>query len=413
MKGTHIAMTSTTNKKLPVPKRGMLTLGCDPEFFFTTADGRTIGAEKIIPKAGLKHAYAERGTKPFVIIDGVQGEFNPLASTCRQSLCSHIRDCIRLTHAAVQTYNNQQTNTKDEVTINASPLVKLQKEELDTLDKTNQVFGCDPSFNAYGDYVDVSSVNPLKYLYRAAGGHIHIGFPKKPDFATELADKVVHMLDIICGNTCVLIDRHPGNKERRKLYGRAGDYRLPAHGLEYRTPSNFWLVDQRVASLVLGLVRQAVDLATDVKNGEKYYKAFTEAVDMQDIRKAINTNNFALAYRNFKKIQHLLCDIAPDNGGYAPLCAHTMEKFHFFVLTTKAFGLKYWFKDKSIVTPWVNNANYGFNEYLRYTVESDIKTLRNSATAAKEALPVSIRKFVVTKATTPKKRASVKKAVAA
>ena len=32
-----------------------VTLGCDPEFFFTDEAGQTTGAEKVLPKNGLQY----------------------------------------------------------------------------------------------------------------------------------------------------------------------------------------------------------------------------------------------------------------------------------------------------------------------------------------------------------------------
>ena len=70
----------------------------------------------------------------------------------------------------------------------------------------------------------------------------------------------VKILDIVVGNTCVIMDRAPSQVERRKVYGRAGEYRLPAHGIEYRTLSNFWLRSYQLTHLVFSLARFAINI---------------------------------------------------------------------------------------------------------------------------------------------------------
>jgi hypothetical protein len=48
---------------------------------------------------------------------------------------------------------------------------------------------------------------------------------------------------------------------RRVFYGRAGEYRLPTYGIEYRVLSNFWLCAPPIAHLVLDLARNTISFA--------------------------------------------------------------------------------------------------------------------------------------------------------
>lgn len=310
----------------------MPTLGSDPEFFFARKRlaagkiGTIIGAEKVLPKGGI----VVSGGK--VIIDGVQAELNPRADTCRQRDANAIADLFQAI---------KQRIGKQRITINWSPTVKITTRELKSLSKESRMFGCDPSYNAYGESIE--KPNPEEYKFRSAGGHIHIG--KNDSYINDLLIikgeyiKTVKILDIIAANTCVLIDRDPGNIERRKVYGRAGEYRKPPHGLEYRVLSNFWLKNYRMMSFAFGLVRMAMGIASDPEMAEMTLKAVNE----DDIRNAINNNDYDLAKSNFDKVKHIF--EMGQNG--QTLTAKTLPAFDYFIKMGglkcfKADPLKHW-----------------------------------------------------------------------
>jgi hypothetical protein len=327
--------TTEIRKPLPRVRLDMPYLGCDPEFFIKVKRS-VIGAEKVLPKGGRM-----LGLNSKIIIDGVQAELNPAPSSCRALLANQMSRMFIAFEKDLKKSGGKACFAQT---------VKISEKELKSLSAENKKFGCDPSFNAHGDKTAstaLKKVDPATYLKRSAGGHIHISFnPMTLERVTP--EKVVQMLDIIVGNTCVLMDRDKGNIERRKFYGKAGEYRLPEHGLEYRTLSNFWLSNYNLMSLVFGLVRLSYELIVDGTNGGLYYKAFTEAVDMKDIKKAINTNDFDLALSNFKKIENLIkevsqCAATGRTDRHHPLTEDNMEDFLFFVEKIRLKGLQAWF----------------------------------------------------------------------
>ena len=306
-----------------------MQFGCDPEFFFVRKTkknkrGTVIGAEKVLPAEGIrvtKGSFA--GSK--VIIDGVQAELNPTAHVCR----AYAGDAISRSFKAIK-----QELDKKKLTICWDPLVKVTKKEMKTLSEKSQVFGCSPSLNAYGE--EKTMPDPHTYLFRCAGGHLHLGDPKLKTMSKANIDKTVKVLDIIVGNTCVLIDRDPGNIERRKVYGRAGEYRRPAHGLEYRVLSNFWLQHYSLMSMVMGLARLGVAMALDEHIAAQLLTAVTAA----DIRNAINNNDLDLAKKNWNAIKPII--IKESHPGYAEhsLTSENVDFFEFFANK----GIKHWFK---------------------------------------------------------------------
>lgn len=317
-----------------------IVFGCDPEFFFSKK-GKIIGSEKIINlETGLEYIPASSARpnnsntvgniKGKIIVDGVQAELNPRPNTCRANLANELSYCFRAI---------KEELAKDPLlSVEFKPTVKVTQKELKTLNPKSQVFGCAPSMNTEGE--SKIKVNAKSYPYRSAGGHIHIG--AQDDHIKKViqqADKIIPMLDIVLGNTCVLIDKDPGNKERRKVYGRAGEYRMPSHGIEYRTLSNFWLQSYPLMSFVMSMTRYAVSV---VEKG--YEKEFFSLVNMKDIHKAINTNNQKLAKRNFDKIKDKLLEINNDSVESFPINKYNIKAFETFIQK----DLNHWFKENPL-----------------------------------------------------------------
>ena len=352
---------NTIENLKPLQRRESLLMGCDPEFFFVNKKGQVVGSEKVLPKEGLSFGENEYTwyegvlNEPVFIIDGVQAELNVEPNTCRALLGNDIHACF------FQLRQMLKKSGKD-LTLKIDPLVNITQNELDSLSDRSKVFGCAPSNNVYQTRQQARiRVNPKKYLKRPAGGHIHFGsdgWQRSLRKALKNPAVMVPILDLVVANTCVLIDRHPGNKERRANYGRCGEYRLKTYGLEYRALSNFWLNSYQLMSFVMGLCRQAVDMVVGSTKDSNYVKALLDAVPRQDVIRAVQENNFNLAYKNFKKIEPILLAAAGNNGdedddiygeyAYYPISHGIIQSFHYFVSKIKEHGLKYWFNSDAL-----------------------------------------------------------------
>lgn len=361
-------------------------MGCDPEFFFTNGRGTTRGSEKILPKTGLDcgknyGSYTlDKGSS--IIIDGVQAELNPQPNTCRAYLGNEIHVCFRK-------LNNALKKRKENVKVAFSPVVKLTKKELGSLSEQSKIFGCAPSTNVYKHATSKITVNPKKYLKRSAGGHIHLGFNKGSynkggvklvRKALSNLDIMVPILDIIVGNTCVLIDRSSVNVERRKVYGKVGEYRTKPYGLEYRTLSNFWLHSYQLMSFVMGMSRMAVMIVAESTPSNNIARKIMESVNKQDIIDAIQNNDFALAYSNWLKIEDIILEITTDVDDYSfPINPTNIQHFHWFIKK----GMYYWFNHDSF-KHWVNlpeGHDKGWESFLDHRVYRDMNSTRNAKTS--------------------------------
>ena len=354
-----------------------VTFGCDPEFFFSR-DGKVIGSEKVLPKEGIEYQTSSEkvpsnGTvasgKGIIIRDGVQAELNPRANTCRANLGNEIAYCFG------ELYRRLKLPENKGVEINFAQQVEVPQDEFDSLSNDSKRLGCMPSFNAYDEHASIPAGAGAS-LSRCAGGHLHLSPIKGIESAVRVKEvlkdwrRLVPMLDLIVGNTCVLIDRDAGNIIRRKTYGRAGEFRKPHYGIEYRTLSNFWLGNYLLMSLVTGLARQAVSICASSSENDDIAKRFMDAVNIDDVKNAINNNDYELARKNFKKIKPLLRKYCRDEGSF-PLSRATLSEFEFFV----SRKLGYWFKENPL-EHWTNLEeahDIGFENFLMTTVHNQLK----------------------------------------
>jgi len=253
------------------------TLGCDPEFFFKKG-GKVIPSRRVVPRFSTS-----------VTRDGFQGEINPDNNVCREVTGENIADALEEAEDMAQDKGAELAFSVGEV---------VDKDTFLSLPAPMRRFGCSPTANPYEDTKRVTGV---REKFRSGGGHIHMGGSMITRLTEQQPEKLIKLLDIVCGNTCVLIDRDEANITRRKHYGRAGEHRMKSYGLEYRVPSNFWLRHYMLWSMVTGLARNAMWL-TDHKIGDE----IIEKISTRKVRKAINENNKELAFEVFNEYASIL-----------------------------------------------------------------------------------------------------------
>lgn len=365
-------------------------LGCDPEFFFANAEGQTIGAEKIVPKTGLRSSEYNLA-KPLVVLDGVQAEFNPPPGTCRQSMGSYISSSFQAVKSAIA--KNPGIGTAD-----FSSVVRLSQGELDSLSAAAKVFGCAPSKNVDGTpAAKLGKVDPATYKIRAAGGHIHLG-TKSYKFDEKDHAQLVNLLDLILASPMVMVDRDPLQRIRRETYGQAGEYREPAHGLEYRTLSNFWLRSYQMMSGVFSIARLAASLVYYEKMGingpwesttvasDPYASLLLKQVPRADVVNAINQNDPDMAMKNWERIESLLYEMLPTNAvtnGF-PLGQDRAKEFRYFLNRPLT---EWWPNDP--MKHWTESFStaHGWESFLSYVVPRaiDAERVKQAVLSASEA----------------------------
>jgi hypothetical protein len=145
------------------------------------------------------------------------------------------------------------------------PTAEFDKEHMAAQPPKALELGCEPDYNAYtGDQNPRPNGN---VDFRTAAGHVHIGFcegadVRSPEHMQRCITLVTH-LDAFLGLPSLCWDK---DVKRRQLYGKAGAFRPKSYGVEYRTLSNAWLLDDKLIKYVFNQVQACVDY---LKSGKR------------------------------------------------------------------------------------------------------------------------------------------------
>lgn len=341
---------------MEVSNYASVKFGSDPEAFFQNPRGQIIGSELVIPKK-LKFGTGE------VVRDGVQLEIHVNPDFCRELFADNLGDAFVTLKEHLAGVRN-----KERASLSFKAVVRVTQGQLNRLSDQSRRLGCAPSENIYDPKAKIN-VNPVTYKIRSAGGHVHLGL-SAPKLKSEYR-RIIRQCDILLGNQCVMLDREPLMALRRRVYGRAGECRPQKYGVEYRTLSNFWLRSEPLVSFVLAMARNAVHVISTtegiVGGGDKWNaeKAIFDFINIRDIIKAINKNDFDLAMKNFEGIEKFIKEFMPLADG---LNLNNVHLFKRFALDVEKNGIEKWFPE-SPLEYWNNNRRRkeGWEAFLRRT----------------------------------------------
>lgn len=215
-----------------------VSLGSDPEFFlkdgdkFVTAIGK-LGGTKRRPKLLCKDP------KIYIQEDNVMGEFN----TPPVSTKNDFRNVVNTAKSIIAKHCPTD--------IAFVPSATFDPKDLEH--KQAKISGCEPHWNVYTE--ELEHVNVAVSNLRSAGGHIHIGYDNAKDNIV-LGAKLIKALDLFVGVPSIYMDQ---DTHRRKLYGKPGVFRFKEYGVEYRSPSNFWLQNDALIDWVYDSVHKAIN----------------------------------------------------------------------------------------------------------------------------------------------------------
>jgi hypothetical protein len=238
---------------------GPASLGGDPEYFIANSRGKILNSDAFFPGKNDPVLVKARGLmQSKLFFDGIQAEIAIAHNTCREYLVDNIRNCWNVILETVPVDHK----------IILKPSAKIQKSILEIADPEARRFGCAPDFNAYTKTINTPEMDASRHPFRYAGGHLHIGVPdmkyRKPgDPYMKLACdesrhlRVIKCMDILVTIPTLLLDNSQAAKRRRSKYGKAGCFRPTPYGVEYRTPSCWWLKSPLTMSLIYGLARMA------------------------------------------------------------------------------------------------------------------------------------------------------------
>lgn len=245
-------------------------VGADPELFIFK-DDQPISAHDLIP--GTK-------TAPFIVpggaiqVDGTAAEFNIDPAETFDEFNNNIESVLY----------HLNTFLPSGAELRAEPVVIWDEEYFLKLPYAATELGCMPDFDAW-----TGRRNPkprLKHMptLRTAAGHIHIGFTEGASLQDpqhiRAAQRMAQLMDWHVGVWSTEIDL---DKTRRLLYGKAGACRYKTYGVEYRTLSNFWVLNQDLRREVWN---RTITACEDFLNPLDYISP--EPIDEEHIKMIIN-----------------------------------------------------------------------------------------------------------------------------
>lgn len=246
------------------------TIGSDPELFIiNTKTKKVVSAIDKIP--GTKaDPFNEGLPKGFGLqTDNILAEFNipPVQSE------SNFIECIEFMKNVIRD-KVKAIDEKFDVLCQAS--AKVPSKEL--IHPQAREFGCDPDYCIYSQ--GSNAVSPAtRTTLRSAGFHIHVGYPEN-NIDTSVA--MLRYIDAIVGLPSIIYDT---DVERRKLYGKAGCFRLQPYGFEYRTLSSFWIGSESRLKFIWKQVMYALYL----------FESGARIPDSELIQTTINSNDVETA----------------------------------------------------------------------------------------------------------------------
>ena len=252
------------------------TSGCDPEFFAVDEGGDLIPAFQYLPPK-----LDGDGTPNLAYADGFAGEVTPYAVSCLQTLARGTQRLLVEANTSLHVKFPRAHLTLRNTFIVPPTLMEIASDEQVAL-------GCMPSQNAY-NLPPLLFENARLMLLRSAGGHIHFGLTSPPDGqrGAQIAT-AIRLLDAIVGVACVSLMERFDSPERRQFYGRAGEFRTPQHGLEYRVLSNAWLAHPYIFQLVFTLARRvaSIGISEPFNFWEATESEVRETIDQSDVQRA-------------------------------------------------------------------------------------------------------------------------------
>lgn len=252
-------------------------LGCDPELFVTTSDGKPRGAYGLIKGTKEEPFKVEKGAYQ---VDGMALEFNIDPAKTEDEFVENIQTVMR----------RLRQDVPSEFKFAIQPSIRFHPAILKKAPDEAKELGCMPDLDAY-----TMKENPKpngNTTLRTASGHIHIGLEEDADVTSEnhliKYSTLVKHLDLFLGLRSLEWDM---DRSRRKLYGNPGAMRLKPYGVEYRVLSNKWLTEEKLVRFVY---RQTIRCIEDLKKNGALSAQDYEYIkhDVENGRRYFTTMNY-------------------------------------------------------------------------------------------------------------------------
>lgn len=257
--------------------------GSDPEVFGVDRTGTVVPAW-LWTGEKAQGTDGDRTVPPKPYWDGWQAEFTLKPWACHAYGVDTIRHGLKACHDAL-------TAKYPGGRLVGTPLFEIPEGQMAAASDHHVALGCRPSENAYGAFGQIPT-NGRQLPVRMAGWHVHMATATMKPVPDPV--EVVKMVDRTAGLLSVALLARLEHPLRRMYYGLAGEYRLPKHGLEYRTLSSACLWHPAICHLMLDMSRWGMYIAS--RGMSKLFQAKDE-----EVQEAINTLDVPLARRIIRR----------------------------------------------------------------------------------------------------------------
>lgn len=242
------------------------TAGSDVEVFLINKKSDIVSAVGLIGGTKAEPKPVPRGA---VQEDNVTAEFNIVPAKSSSEFVENLTTVLNELNKIASNHG---------LTYHVKDVYEFSAKELDN--PQAQTFGCDPDYNLYTNSqnppVDREAIGNI----RVAGGHVHFGFDN-PEEHPLLRIRTIQWADILIGLPLAYIE--PASI-RRNFYGKAGSFRWKEYGVEYRTPSNFWITNRKLMEWMFKQMKNAADHAILAHDPLRFIRGY----DPDDVVNAIN-----------------------------------------------------------------------------------------------------------------------------
>lgn len=242
------------------------SIGSDPEFILVDEKNNAKSAIGIIK--GTRNKRIKINQNEFYY-DNVLAECTIKPSKTKEEFYKNIQESISILKNLAKPYN---ISFESSSYFSSSELVHPHARKS----------GCAVEYCAYSlETISSRKINKIfqNSKLRTAGGHIHLGTNLGKNH--ESCVMLVRMLDLFLGFTSLFLDNCESSTERRKIFGAAGRYRQPNHGLEYRTLGNFWLHDRNLIELVYEICEFTIKF-TEEKGYDNFWRVDHDKLNSDD-----------------------------------------------------------------------------------------------------------------------------------
>lgn len=244
--------------------------GSDPEFFYLK-DGKIVPPVFLLGegidikwKSNFPYRIYHKDKEISVTSDGAAFELVVSPSENWETLFDKISEGISLTSNMIK---------QEDVSLGVVPAAPIEEEFL--VDET-LITGCDPDYDALDtEWFAKETVEESPFRY--AGAHMHLGFPDKDflEYVHKNPVPLVRLLGIFVGIPA-LVNSTELDKETIRLekYGKPAKYRIPDHGIEYRSTSNNWIINKTLAGILFENVYKVLEIFKNPEKGSEIISQF-------------------------------------------------------------------------------------------------------------------------------------------